>query len=109
MIDRKQRIASAQITGLTAAHVQVKRLTRDETLAEIADVLAPFPKADRAAILADAAASYINDRYYGQASADLMTAAGADLNEARRIRADQDARPNPLTVVSDQANRADRT
>jgi hypothetical protein len=109
MLDRKQRIAAARLTGLTAAHVQVRRLDRDAALAEIAEVLAEHPRDVRAAILADAAADHASgERPEDPASLDLLVADGADLDEARKIRAARLAHGNPLRDVADQANRVDR-
>jgi hypothetical protein len=107
MLDRRQRIASASLVGLAAAHTQMHRLNRDEALDEIAEVLAAFAPDARAAILANAAAVYVGgDRHYGQASAELLAAAGADLERARQIRAERQIRPNPLVSIADHANRA---
>ena len=59
--------------------------------------------------ITDAAAGHVGgDRYDDPASLDLLAAAGADLDAARRIWATRSAQGNPLHIVADQANRADR-
>jgi hypothetical protein len=106
MLDRRQRIASARLTGTTEAHTQMRRLDREQALAGIAEVLAEFAPDVRAAILADAAAVYIDgDRHHDQASAELLATAGADLERARQIRTEREDKPNPLTSIAGQANR----
>jgi hypothetical protein len=110
MLDRRQRIASASLVGLAAAYTRRHRLDRDEVLDEVAEVLAAFAPDVRAAILADAAAAYVDgDRHYDEASAELLAAVGADLERARQIRAEHAARPNPLASVAVQANQGPRT
>lgn len=109
MLNRQQRISAAELSGIAAAYAQVKRLTRDQALAEIAEVLAPWPPDVQAEILADAASAYVDgDRHHDPAATELLTGAGADLDRARRIRAARTAQPDPLRIVADQANRAPR-
>jgi len=109
MLNRRERVGSGRLTGLTAAHVQVRRLTREQALAEIARVLAEFPTARGAEILADAAAAHVDgDRHQDAAATELLAAAGADLEQARRIRAERTSHPNPLATIVDQANRSPR-
>jgi hypothetical protein len=106
MLNRRQRIAAARLTGMTEAHTQLHRLVRDEALAGIAEVLAEFTPDVRTVILADVAASYVDgDRHHDQASAELLAVAGADIERARQLRAERDAEPNPLTLIAEQANR----
>jgi hypothetical protein len=106
MLNRRQRIAAARLTGMTEAHTQLHRLVRDEALAGIAEVLAEFTPDVRTVILADVAASYVDgDRHHDQASAELLAVAGADIEQARQIRAERDARPNPLTLNRPAAER----
>lgn len=107
MLDRKERITSAQLTGLAAAYAQMRRLTADQALDEMATDLAPYPADKRSEILADAAASYVGgDRHYDGPAAELLAQAGADLEQARAIRAVRALRPDMLRAVADQANRA---
>lgn len=84
------RLASAAITGIAMACAQVHRLTDDEALSEIAAVIAKLPKADRQAALDLAASGYVEPGpgdYFFPSVAALLERAGANLDEARRLRA----------------------
>jgi hypothetical protein len=105
VLTRRERITSAQVTGLAAAYAQIRRLDLHGALAEIATILAGYPDDARARILADAASAYVDgDQYFSAEAAGLLRQAGADLAEARRMYAGRH-RSNPLRIVSDQANR----
>jgi hypothetical protein len=87
----------------------MRRLDRDQALGEIAEVLAPFALDARAEILAHAATAFADGgRHHDQASTELLAAAGADLERARRICAQREAKGNPPAVVAEQANRPKR-
>jgi hypothetical protein len=91
---------------VTEAQTQMRRLDRDQALGEIAEVLAPFALDARAEILAHAATAFADgDRHHDQASTELLAAAGADLERARRIRAERGAGTNPLASIAAQTNR----
>lgn len=107
MPSRKERIASARIDGLAAAYAQMPWLSRDLALGEIAAVLADFQADVHPAILNDAASVYVDGdqlHYFYEEAARLLAAAGADLDAARELHTARRRQPNPLTIVSDQAN-----
>lgn len=83
------RLASASLTGITMACVQVKRLTDAQALADIATVLKPLAADERQESLNHAASAYARpietDVWHAPAAA-LLERAGADLDEARRLR-----------------------
>lgn len=85
----KVRIAAAQLSGLALACVQVRRLSDDEALAEMADVVAGLPAGRRQTALDQAAASYVDpgptDAFHA-AAAGLLQRAGADLDQALALR-----------------------
>jgi hypothetical protein len=86
------KVLAAQLSGAAAGYAHVKRCTREEALAEIAETLAGAnvrPGSDRAvAALTEAAASYVGEplragdsRWHREAAA-LLGEAGADLERA---------------------------
>src|SRR6185295_13809859 len=89
------RVLAAQLSGTAAAHAHVRRISRDEALAEIAETLIAAkirPDSERAvAVFTDAATMYVQptqpgaDRWYPIA-AELLKAAGADLARAVELR-----------------------
>jgi hypothetical protein len=106
MLHHSQRVASARLTSIAAACVQVHRLDHDQALAEIAEVLAEYTPDVRAAILANATSIHVDGhRRHDRATTDLFVAAGADLDEARRIRIKRHARGHWRQMVAGRANR----
>lgn len=88
----RRRIAAAQIHGVTAAFGHLRRITQDEALAEIREILAGWPTDEHAGILAVAAEGYVREprdanSWWYDAAIELLSAAGADLDEARRLAA----------------------
>ena len=77
------------LTGIAAAFGHVRRLTRDEALAEIRERLATVPAGERQLALDESAAMYVDpgelERWY-DAALELLVAAGADVEAARAIR-----------------------
>lgn len=80
------RVAGAGVSGVAAAYAQMRRIGRDEALAEIADLLAPLQPVQRQGALVYAAAGYARPddtcRWY-VAAFDLVVEAGADPEAAR--------------------------
>lgn len=76
------------LTGIAAAYAHVRRLSREEALAELRDVLASVPHAHRQRALDEAAAMFVaastGNTWY-PAALDLLITAGADLDTAREI------------------------
>jgi len=76
------RVAAAQINGIAAGAVQVKRVTEEEALAEIAAVLDKLPKADRQRALDLAIVAYVRPgsgrpEVWYRAAATFLERAGA--------------------------------
>jgi hypothetical protein len=83
-----ERIVSAQVGGCAQAHGYLRRLTLDEAVAEILELLGQVPADRRAAVLADAAAGYSaanpNRERWQQTTLAVLVAAGADVGQAER-------------------------
>src|SRR5262245_47794266 len=86
--NRGERIASAKLSGLAAAH-QDGRLDQAAALAEMHDVLAEHRIAGGRVlvVMSDAACQFIADPHRPRALA-VLVAAGADPELARRMRAE---------------------
>jgi hypothetical protein len=105
VLNRVHRILSAQIVGFAEAHARTGRLERDEALAAIAGALAGLAPMERANVLADAAAAFVaGASHANEAATELLAAAGADLEEARRICAVRDALQDPFRMAGDRVN-----
>lgn len=90
-----QRVASAQLTGITVRYAVRHAITAEEALAEIHEVLANRPAHGRQKVLDEAAASYVRpsspgDEHWHPAALHLLMDAGADPVRAKEIWA---ARP----------------
>jgi hypothetical protein len=94
----KVKLASAAISGIALACVQIRRLTEDQALAEIRVELAAIPADRRQEALDEAASLYVRpgplDHFYPSAAA-LIERAGASLDSARRLR---DSRGGPRNI-----------
>lgn len=88
-------MATAELTGVAAAYAHVRRLDRDQALAELGGVLAGVQPAARQQVLDEAAAGYVPtssaEAWYPSAL-QLLVDAGADRERAQEIRADRDGR-----------------
>lgn len=110
-LSRKERVVAAGLGGLAAGYAQMRRLTRDDALAEIRqDLEASKLDGDQAvAVLSDAAARYVDgDQHYDSEALQLLVDAGADVDRARAIRAARLSSGNPLQVLAAQANAGSR-
>ena len=86
--DRGERIVSAKLSGLAAAH-QDGRLDEAATLAEIHDVLTEHRvPGERIVIVASDAASLSVDNPHRTRGLAVLVTAGADVELARRMRAE---------------------
>lgn len=89
VLNRAERIASAQASGTAERCTWHRRISREEALAQIARILEPVQPGRRRLVLSNAAAAYVqtgDDRYaYQVACAELLRDAGADLDLAARI------------------------
>lgn len=87
-------VYGAQVSGIAAACAHLQRITADEALEEIREVLAPLTEAQRQDALTYAAAGYLRPRqhdwWYGKA-AEVIERAGADM-AAAQARADEPRR-----------------
>lgn len=84
------QVAAAGVNGVSAAYAQLRRLTREQALAEIADLIGRLPAEHRQAALDHAAAGYIDadslDTSWHQRAYGLLIEAGTDETAARAIR-----------------------
>lgn len=83
-------VAAAQVSGVVAAFAHLHRISEDEALAEIGEILAAVPKADRAEVLARATQGYLvpshGGFWYDQA-VELLQKTGVDMDRARVLAA----------------------
>jgi len=86
-LSRRERIVSAQVSG-TAVAFGDGRLGYGQALEEIHEFLGKVAPERRSDVLANAAAGYVRDGYEyarDRLAAEILAAAGADLDEARRV------------------------
>lgn len=95
----------AQLTGTCAGYGQGRRMSRDEALVELRDILAQAKArqgSERAvALLSLAAATFVEpggpgDEYWYPEALALLVELGADLEQARRHRDDRRGRSASL-------------
>lgn len=95
---RWDAVLAARCSGVAAAYAHVARLTRDEALVAISEILTEAgvrPGSDEAArILTEAAAMYTDPTGPGEArwypaAAALLAEAGADLDRAVAVQAER--------------------
>jgi len=82
-------VAAAGLSGLALACVQVRRLTEDQALAEMAQILAELPRERRQEALDRAAAGYLDPgplAPFHDLAAALLARAGANLDHARQLQ-----------------------
>jgi hypothetical protein len=83
-------VAVASLTGVTKRYAWRKRVSRDDALVEIAEVVADLPKDRRRDALTEAAQGFfrVDPAYdYGPAALQLLADAGADLDAAAALAA----------------------
>ena len=86
------RVAAAQISGVAAGVVQVKRVIEEEALAEVRAVLARLPKAERQRALDAAIKIYVRPARVGR-GCGTPPRRGFSSGQARGGRIDRGARP----------------
>jgi hypothetical protein len=96
--------------GVAERHAHLHRITRQEAMAEIREVLTHHNiPADRVgAVLSEAAAGYLtvhDGRWHAERALQVLLDAGADLQRAKAIKTERDARrlalapPGQLTTA----------
>ena len=97
----RELVTVAQLTGTCAGYGQGRRMTRQEALDELAEILASVkarPGSEKAVgLLSQAAALYVEpsgpgDEHWFPDALALLVEAGADLEQARRHRDDRRGR-----------------
>lgn len=79
------RVASAGLTGIAAAHAHLRRLTAEQAVAEMRQLLARWQGSQRQQVLDEAAAQYTAPGPWHEAALAVLVQAGADPARAAEI------------------------
>ena len=93
-----EELAAIAAAGVAERHAHLHRITRQEALAEIRQILTtthavPVERAE--AVLSEAAAGYLtvhDGRWHGERALQVLLDSGADLQHAKIIKLERDAR-----------------
>jgi hypothetical protein len=93
----EEELAAMAAAGVAERHAHLHRISRQEALAEIRQVLTihavPVERAE--AVLSEAAAGYLtvhDGRWHGERALQVLLDSGADLQHAKTIKLERDAR-----------------